>query len=66
MNKEQYESMVDRIATIGLKRPDLDKVLESRHTAFNKALQEFKNDETKKQTEDMKSNNKPRKNSIAK
>ena len=28
-NEEQFESMVDRFATIGLKRVDLEKVLET-------------------------------------
>ena len=66
MNEEQYESMVDRFATIGLKRPDLDKVLESRRTAFNKALREYKVAERKKKADELKANKKPRKNSIAK
>ena len=44
-NEEEFESMVDRFASIGLKRSDLEKVLESRRTAYNKALREFKNAE---------------------
>ena len=65
-NEEQYESMVDRFATIGLKRSDLDKVLESRRTAFNKAQREFKVAERKKKAEEAKSTKKPRKNSLVK
>ena len=55
--------MVERFATIGLKRPDLGKVLESRRTAFSRALREFKVTERKKKAEDQKANKKPRKNS---
>ena len=66
MNEEQYESMVDRFATIGLKRPDVDKVLEARRTAFNKAQREFKIAERKKKAEESKANKKPRKNSLNK
>ena len=65
-NEEQYESMVDRFATIGLKRPDVDKVLEARGTAFNKAQREFKIAERKKKAEESKANKKPRKNSLNK
>ena len=65
-NDQQYESMVDRFATIGLKRTDLDKVLESRRTAFNKAVRKFELAERKKKTEEAKQTKKPRKNSIAK
>ena len=66
INEEQYESMVDRFATIGLKRPDVDKVLESRRTAFNKAQREFKIAERKRKSEEAKLNKKPRKNSLTK
>ena len=65
-NKEHYESMVDRFATIGLKRPDVNKVLESRCTAFNKAHREFKIAERKRKSDEAKLNKKPRKNSLTK
>ena len=53
--------MVDRFASIALKRVDLEKVLEARHTAYNKAL--LKNVEKKKKAEDVQANRKPRKTS---
>ena len=59
---EEYESMFDRFATIGLSRVDLDKVLESRRTAFNKATREFR----KKKNVETKNAKKPRKNSLVK
>ena len=65
-NEQQYESMVDRFATIGLKRGDLDKVLESRRTAFNKAVRKFEVAERKRKTEETKLIKKTRKASIAK
>ena len=65
-NEEEFESMVDRFASIGLKRVDLEKVLESRRTAFNRALREFKNMEKKKKADDAKANKKPRNNSLVK
>ena len=58
--------MVDRFATIGLKRGDLDKVLESRRTAFNKAVRKFEVAERKRKTEETKLIKKTRKASIAK
>ena len=51
MNEKQYESMVNKFAMIGLKRPEVDKVLESRCTAFNKAHREFKIADRKKRAE---------------
>ena len=36
INEEQFESMVYRFASIGLKQMDLEKVLETLRTAFNK------------------------------
>ena len=65
-NEQQYENMVDRFATIGLKRSDLDKVLEPRRTAYNKAVRKFELAERKKKTEEARLNKKPRKNSIPK
>ena len=65
-NEQQYESMVDRFATIGLKRGDLDKVLESRRTAFNKAVRKFEVAERKRKTEETKLIKKTRRASIAK
>ena len=56
--------MVDRFASIALKRVDLEKVLEARCTAYSKAL--LKNAEKKKKAENVRANRKPRKNSLIK
>ena len=63
---EEYESMADRFASIGITRSDLDKVLENRRTAFNKASREFNVREKKRRAEEAKANKKPRKNSLIK
>ena len=64
-SEEEYESMVERMATCGFTRPDLDKILETKRTAFNKATREFRIQGKKKQTEENKTARKTRKNSIA-
>ena len=63
-SEEEYESMVERMATCGFTRPDLDKILETKRTAFNKATREFRIQGRKKQTEENKAARKTRKNSI--
>jgi hypothetical protein len=57
--------MVERMATCGFTRPDLDKILEAKRTAFNKATREYRIQGKKKQTEENKTVRKTRKNSIA-
>ena len=64
MNKEQYEGMVDRFATIGLQQIDLDKNLESMRKTFNKEQQECKVAEKKKKAEETKSNKKQKGRSV--
>ena len=58
--------MVDQMATCGFSRADLEKILETKKTAFNKATCEFRNQEKKKQIEANKSSRKMRKDSISK
>ena len=65
-SETEYESMVERMSTCGFTRTDLDKILEAKRTAFNKATREFRNHEKKKQLEDNKSARKARKDSISK
>jgi hypothetical protein len=64
-SEEEYESMVERMATCGFTRTDLDKILEAKRTAFNKATREYRIQGKKKQTEENKTARKTRKNSIA-
>ena len=63
---EEYESMADRFATLGITRSDLDKVLENRRTSFNKATREFLNREKKRKSEEAKTTKKQRKAPAAK
>ena len=65
-SEEEYELMVERMATCGFSRADLDKILEAKRTAFNKATREYRIQGKKKQTEENKTIRKTRKNSIAK
>ena len=65
-SETEYESMVERMSTCGFTRTDLNKILEAKRTAFNKATREFRNLEKKKQLEDNKSARKARKDSISK
>ena len=44
----EYESMVERMATCGFSRTDLDKILETKKTAFNRATREYRNTEKNK------------------
>ena len=63
----EYESMADKFSTLGITRSDLDKVIENRRTAFNKAVREFNNKEKRKQkAEEAKPPRKQRKTPAAK
>jgi hypothetical protein len=53
------------MATCGFSKSDLEKILETKRTAFNKATREFRNRGKKQQSEDTKSTRKTRKNSIS-
>ena len=64
-SEHEFESMVERMATCGFSKSDLEKILETKRTAFNKATREFRNQGNKKQSEDNKSTRKTRKNSVA-
>jgi hypothetical protein len=64
-SETEYESMVERMATCGFSRTDLEKILETKKTAFNKATREFRNQEKKKQVEDNKTARKARKDSLS-
>ena len=72
-NDESYEQMVDRFATVGLQRWDVDKTIEAKTTAYNKACREYKllMNMYKKEVENNKKQNQKlpraaRKNSIQK
>ena len=64
--KEAYERMVDRFATIGLEKWEVDKVIEAKTTAYNKACREHKKSvtESKRKTDPSKSGKYSRKNSL--
>ena len=64
--KEAYERMVDRFATIGLEKWEVDKVIEAKTTAYNKACREHKKSvtESKRKSEPSKSGKSTRKNSL--
>ena len=64
-SETEYESMVERMATCGFSRTDLEKILETKKTAFNKATREFRNQEKRKQVEDNKTARKARKDSLS-
>ena len=63
---ESYERMVDRFATVGLQRWEVDKTIEAKTTAYNKACREHKLLMTKykKRTEINKVGKNTRKNSL--
>ena len=63
-SEAEYSSMVDRMATCGFTRIDLDKIIETKKTAFNKATREFRNREKRRQIEDNKTARKTRKESV--
>jgi hypothetical protein len=65
-SETEYESMVERMATCGFSRTDLDKILETKRTSFNKATREFRVREKKRQSDETKSTRKTRKNSFSK
>ena len=64
--EEAYERMVDRFATVGMKRWEVDKVIETKTTAFNKACREHKKSitELKKKADINKVGKYTRKNSM--
>ena len=62
----EYEAMVERMSTCGFNRADLDKILETKKTAFNKATREYRNQGRKQQLENIKSTRKTRKESLTK
>ena len=64
--EKEYEAMVERMSTCGFNRADLDKILETKKTAFNKATREYRNQERKQQLENIKSTRKTRKESLTK
>ena len=41
-SQEAYERMVERLATVGLAKWEVDKTIEAKTTAFNRALREHK------------------------
>ena len=64
--EEAYERMVDRFATVGMERWEVDKVIEAKTTAFNKACREHKKSitELKKKADYNKVGKHTRKNSV--
>ena len=64
--KEAYEQMVDRFATVGLERWEVDKAIDAKTTAYNKACREHKKQitENKKKADNYKAGKNTRKNSI--
>ena len=66
--EESYELMVERFASIGLAKWEVDKAIENKRTAFNRACREYKKlAEKKKKSEDQKQTKRAvRKNSITK
>ena len=68
-SQEAYERMVDRLATVGLERWEVDKAIEAKTTAFNRACREHKKRVTefkKKSDEANKKAKSSRKNSLVK
>ena len=63
---EAYERMVDRFATVGLQRWEVDKTIEAKTTAYNKACREHKKlvIEYKKKADSNKAGKNTRKNSL--
>ena len=63
--EEAYERMVERLASVGLAKWEVDKAIEAKTTAFNRACREHKklSTELKKKT-DPKQATKSRKNSL--
>jgi hypothetical protein len=63
---ESYERMVDRFATVGLQRWEVDKTIEAKNTAYNKACREHKKlmTEYKKKRESTKVGKTTRRNSL--
>ena len=66
MTDEAYERMVDRFATVGLQRWEVDKSIEAKTTAYNKACREHKKlmTEYKKKADSNKAGKNTRKNSL--
>ena len=63
--QEAYERMVERLASVGLARWEVDKAIEAKTTAFNRACREFKKtNEGKKTHTDPKNTRVTRKNSF--
>ena len=64
--EEAYERMVDRFATVGMERWEVDKVIEAKMTVFNKACREHKKSitELKKKADLNKVGKNTRKNSL--
>ena len=66
---EAYERMVDRLATVGLDKWEVDKAIEAKTTAYNRACREYKKKITeykKKAEEGTKRGKNSRKNSLPK
>ena len=65
---ESYERMVERFASIGLAKWEVDKAIENKRTAYNRACREFKKQvEKKKKNEEQKLTKRTvRKNSLTK
>ena len=66
---ESYEQMVDRMATVGLERWEVDKAIEAKTTAFNRACREHKKKITEFKKRGEEANKKvknTRKNSLSK
>jgi hypothetical protein len=66
---EAYERMVDRLATVGLERWEVDKAIEAKTTAFNRACREHKKKITEFKKRGEEANKKvknTRKNSLSK
>ena len=63
--EEAYERMVERLSTVGLARWEVDKAIEAKTTAFNRACREHKKHLTElKKKADPKQTMKTRKNSV--
>ena len=64
--EEAYERMVDRFATVGMERWEVDKVIEAKTTVFNKACREHNKSitELKKKADINKVGKYTRKNSM--
>ena len=66
-SSEAYERMVERLATVGLNKWEVDKAIEAKTTAFNRACREHKKKITeykKKTDETIKKGKNTRKNSL--